>query len=253
MTQPEDEIECAIEVFVRGFCAGKSLTHPYEHVRIGKLWVMRDAPRRNPRNYRKEEWIAYGIEPHEVDAVARRHTRGRFFVCAICGVDESDAPIRAKYKQLGYRLLSTEPLFVHRLARIPRAASPLTIEQVRTQELAQQLGKATRSRPIPAECLMPGAPFRQYVAIDDGEIVGWVRSVNAGESNWCSNMHVRESHRRRGIGTAMLAKMLRGDRAQGVKQSVLLSSHAGALLYPRVGYEQIGLLLILAPKKITRS
>jgi len=251
MAHPPDKIDDAIETFVRGFCAGKSATHPYEHARIGRLWVMRDAPRRNPRDYRKEEWIAHRVEPHEFDAIARRHTRGRFFVCAARGVDESDEPLRAAYRQLGYRLLSTEPLFVHPLTRIPRPASPVTVQQVRTPELAQRFGKATKTRPIPPQHLTAGAPFRQYVALDDGEIVGWVRSVNAGESTWCSNMYVRESHRRRGIGKAMLAKMLRGDRELGAKQSVLLSSHAGALLYPRVGYLQIGLLLIFAPKKTT--
>lgn len=47
----------------------------------------------------------------------------------------------------------------------------------------------------------------------------------------------------------MLAKMLRDDRARGVENSVLLSSHTGALLYPQIGYEQIGTLLLFAPKK----
>src|SRR5439155_15192313 len=117
----------------RGFCAERSRTHPYECFRVGKLWVMRDAPRKNPKNYRKEEWVPYG--------------------------------------------------------------------------------------------------------------------VNAGDSTWCSNMYVRPSHRRRGIGSALLTRMLRDDRARGFKKSVLLSSHTGALVYPRVGYEQIGLLLIFAPKK----
>jgi GNAT superfamily N-acetyltransferase len=253
MTRAEDEIETAIEAFVRGFCATKSQTHPYEHTRIGKLWMMRDAPRRNPRNYRKEEWIAYHVRPDEVDRVARQQTRGRFFVCSISGMDESDEPIRAAYKQLGYRLLSSEPLFIHRLARIPRLAAPAEIEHVRTSELAERFGKASRSRPIPADLLADHAPFRQYVAHDDGEIVGWVRSVDAGDSTWCSNMYVRPAHRRRGIGKAMLAKMLRDDRKLGKKWSVLLSSHAGAMLYPHVGYEQIGLLLIWAPKKASRA
>ena len=47
----------------------------------------------------------------------------------------------------------------------------------------------------------------------------------------------------------MLAKMLRDDRAAGVRQSVLLASKAGALLYPHVGYEQIATLFIFAPTK----
>jgi hypothetical protein len=48
----------------------------------------------------------------------------------------------------------------------------------------------------------------------------------------------------------MLCRMLRDDRARGAQRSVLLASHAGALLYPRVGYEQVGLMFILAPKRV---
>jgi ribosomal protein S18 acetylase RimI-like enzyme len=172
-------------------------------------------------------------------------------------MDESDEELRAGYKGLGYRLLATEGFFVHRLAKIPRAGSPAKLELVKTVEMAARFGKATRSRPIPSEQLpikqkAHDAPFRQYVALDGEKIVGWVRSVVAGDSTWVSNMAVRPTHRRRGIGSAMLAKMLRDDRAAGAKQSVLLASHAGALLYPRVGYEQIGTLLIFAPKRPSR-
>ena len=42
--------------------------------------------------------------------------------------------------------------------------------------------------------------------------------------------------------------MLRGDRKFGAKSSVLLASRAGALLYPKAGYEQIGTLLSFAIK-----
>ena len=38
-------------------------------------------------------------------------SRGRFFICAIRGTDESDAPLRAAYKGMGYRLIGTEPYF----------------------------------------------------------------------------------------------------------------------------------------------
>jgi predicted acetyltransferase len=62
-------------------------------------------------------------------------------------------------------------------------------------------------------------------------------------------MYVSASHRRRGIGWALLAKMLRDDRTRGSKSSVLTASHTGALLYPRVGYERIGTLYMFAPRR----
>src|SRR5262245_45624520 len=155
------EIEHAIEVFVSGFCAQKCATHPYEHFRVGRLWVMRDEARKNPKNYRKEEWIAYHVEPGDVDRAARAQTRGRFFVCAVHGTDETDEALRAGYKELGYRLLVTEGFFVHRLKKIPRSDSPAKIEVVKTAEMAARFGKATRSRPIPDHQLGKDSPFRQ--------------------------------------------------------------------------------------------
>jgi GNAT superfamily N-acetyltransferase len=162
---------------------------------------------------------------------------------------ESDEALRAEYKRLGYRLLVTEPLFVHDLKRIPRAASPAKIARVTTSEMAARFGKATRRRPIPPQDLTSHSAFRQYVALNGERIVGWVRSVKALDSAWVSDMYVLASHRRKGIGYALLTKMLRDDRAAGAKCSVLLSSHTGALLYPKAGYEQIGTLYIFVPKK----
>jgi GNAT superfamily N-acetyltransferase len=242
-------MEFAIEVFVRGHSAGRSRTFPYEASRIGPLWVMRDEPRKNPRDSRKEEWIANGVDAAEVDAIARRHTRGRFFVCAMVGEGQSQEPARSAYKALGYRLLSTEGFFVQPLKRIAKMPSPVAIERVRTPELAARLGKATRTRPIPDSLLARDAPFRQYVALDGEKIVGRVRSVDAVGATWCADMHVNATHRRRGIGQALLCRMLRDDRARASKCSVLTASHTGALLYPRVGYERIGTLLIFAPPK----
>src|SRR5580765_3843561 len=148
MARHSDEIDHALEVFVRGFSAEKSRTWPYEFARVGRAWVMRDAPRKNPRDYRKEEWVAYDFAAREVDAAARKMTRGRFFVCAVRSMVDPEDRLRASYKVLGYRLLSTEPLFVHRLKKIPRAENSIAIERVMTAEMATRFGKATRTRPM---------------------------------------------------------------------------------------------------------
>ncbi|WP_258597058.1 GNAT family N-acetyltransferase [Mesorhizobium sp. AR07] len=210
---------------------------------------MRDAPRKNPRDYRKEEWIAYDVAAEDVDAIARQHARGRFYVGAMIATAEPDQPTRSAYKALGYRLLGTEGFFVRRMGQIPKpppAAVP--IERVRTAELAAWLGKTTRTRPIPDNLLGDDAPFRQYVAIDGADIVGRVRSVDAVGATWCADMFVDPSHRRRGIGQALLLSMLWDDQALGSRCSVLTATHAGALLYPRVGYDRIGTLFMFGPR-----
>lgn len=238
----------AIDVFVRGFTALRSRTHPYLAQRVGKLWRLHDGPRRNPRDLRKDEWVAYGVAPAEVDAAARRHSGGRYCVSTICGVDEPDDALRAEFKQLGYRLMTTEALFVHPLIRIPKAAAPAEIVRLKSPELAAKFAKATHSK-VMTPALLADDALRQYVAVDGKKIVGWVCSIAAGDSRWCANMAVLPSHRRRGIGTALLAKMLRDDRAHGGRQSVLLATHAGAMLYPQVGYRQVAKLFMFVRRR----
>jgi GNAT superfamily N-acetyltransferase len=76
-----------------------------------------------------------------------------------------------------------------------------------------------------------------------------VRSVDAAGATWCADVYVDPAYRQHGIRQALLCRMLRDDRARGSKCSVLTSSHTGALLYPRIGYERIGTLYMFAPTR----
>jgi len=248
MTIAKLEMRSAIEVFVHGYSTDKSRTFPYQVSRVGPLWAMRDAPRKNARDYRGEEWVVHDVAAQEADAVVRQHARPGFAISVAIANDEPDQPVRTAYKALGYRLLRTEGFFVQPLRQIPSPPAAVSIERVQTVERAAQLAKIIRRRPIAADLLGDGAPFRQYVAVDGDAIVGRVRSVDAMGATWCAAMYVEPSHRRRGIGQALMAKMLHDDKAHGSRCSMLLATHAGALLYPRMGYERIGTLLIFAPK-----
>ncbi|RWC55672.1 GNAT family N-acetyltransferase [Mesorhizobium sp.] len=248
MKKANSDIEAAIEVFVHGFSADRSRTFPYEASRVGPLWLMRDAERKNPRDYRGEEWVVHDVAAQEADAVVRQHARPGFAISVVIANEDPDGPTRTAYKALGYRLLRTEGFFVHRLHQIPSPPAVASIERVQTAERAAQLGKIIRRQPIPDDLLGDSAPFRQYVAVDGADIVGRVRSLDAVGATWCSSMYVEPSHRRRGIGQALMSKMLHDDRARGSMYSALAATHAGALLYPRMGYERIGTLLIFAPR-----
>ncbi|WP_246673539.1 GNAT family N-acetyltransferase [Mesorhizobium sp. B2-4-14] len=240
-------------MFVHGYSTGRSRTFPYEASRVGPLWLMRDAERKNPRDYRSEEWVVHDVAAEEADAIVRQHARPGFAVSVVIANDESDGPARTAYKALGYRLLRTEGFFVQPLRWIPSPPALVSIERVRTAERAAQLGKIMRRRPIATDLLGDGAPFRQYVAVEGDDIVGRVRSVDAVGATWCADMYVEPSQRRRGIGKALMAKMLHDDQVRGSRCSVLMATHAGALLYPSMGYERIGMLLIFGPRSRTSS
>lgn len=241
-------LHAAVQSFIAGFTFSRSRTHPYVHERIDNLYVMRDGPRKNAKDYRNEEWVGIApLPPAEIDRVARKHTRGRFAVSYIRGEGVDEMPIRDEFKRLKYRLAHTEPLMIHNLRKIPRFKSTVKVQRVQSMELAEALAKEQRKRPPHESTLAKDSPIRQYVTLDGNEIVGWVASISAGKSTWVSNMYVKLAHRRKGIGKVMLCKLLSDDRKAGAKSVVLLASHTGAMLYPVVGFEQIGMLLLYTP------
>lgn len=246
--------EGAIEVFVRAIAFLRSWTHPCLAETVEGVWVMRDAERRRG-DYRKEEWIAWHQEPAEVDRIARTHTRGRYFIGAFRTKDESDALLREAYRAMGYRLLFREGFFIRDLDGLSRNdfgpfPDRYRIERVKSVEMADRLAKAARSRQIlPEHFTEPNPPVRQYVGLSGQSLAGWVRSVPTGPGSWVSNLFVEAAHRRQGLGGALMAKMLLDDAEAGLETSVLLASHAGAMLYPKLGYRKIGELLIYAPPK----
>lgn len=246
----EDErlLDSALEVFARGICVPRSFTHPYLAEWVDGLWVTRDAPRRRGQ-YRREEWFAHGVTPEQTVRIVKRHTRGQYAICAICACGESDEPIRTEYRALDYRLGFTEPVMVHHLRRIPRIAPPTEIVRVLDAGLATKVNTAARRRQILPEHLTPDAPLRMYVALADGDPVGWVSSAEVDGATWCANLYVKPDFRRRGIGRSLMCRMLRDDRHYGSQLAVLAASHTGALLYPLVGYEQIGTLYSYTPHR----
>jgi len=246
---PAITLSAAIEVFVAGFSFTRSLTHPYVGERIGPLWVMRDAPRKKPADYRVEEWVSTGIAPATVDRLARAHTRGRYALCVIVPIGEEEAPTRAAYRALGYRLGRTEPLMVHDLQTIPRPASPARVHRVLSPDLAARVATARGRRSLSADLLKRDAPLRLYAAECNGEVTGWAERIRCPAGTWCASMFVLPPHRRQGIASALLATLLRDDRASGATCNVLLASHTGAKLYVTLGYRQLGTLLLYTPKR----
>ena len=91
--------------------------------------------------------------------------------------------------------------------------------------------------------------MRLYAALIDGEVVGWVRSIVCRGGSCVSNMEVQPDFRRQKIASALLVKMMRDDRKQGIKASTLTSSKAGAKLYTTLGYQPLGTLLLFTPLK----
>lgn len=241
---------------MHGYGLARSRTHPYLAERVGAAWRLHDAPRRDPRKYRREEWVAHGVEPEVLAQLAKQHSAGWYTICVVRSVDEDSGPIRQAYKELGFRLNTTEPFLHHPLTDLP-VGGPTPIELVISKEQPDRL-RALGGPKISPEAYEPGGRLRQYVAFDEEAPIGWVGSIEVHDgagvmSTWCSDLFVVPEHRRRGIGRSLMARLLLDDRTSGARSSVLSASNAGARLYPGLGYEPIGELLNFTPIRPVRT
>ena len=243
-------LEEATVAFGKGFTYTRSFTHPYEWTRVGKLLVMRDAAR-NSGDYRVEEIVILGIAPEEAVAAIRDYAPKKFAISVLLHPDQPEGQIKDAYKAHGFRLLRREPMMILEPTAQAVPQTNYSLRRVLGQEDADAIARVTGHRAILPEDIHQGdAKLRLYAAFDDCRPVAWVRSVDSGPGiRWVSNMFVQEDHRRKGIARALMTHMLNEDHSFGAKWSVLLASQAGAQLYPHLGYRQIGLLQLFAPKK----
>jgi ribosomal protein S18 acetylase RimI-like enzyme len=237
-------ITAAAEVFLVGFSATRSMTHPYLIRRFDGMAVMEDGPRKRGA-FRTSEYIAVDCSPAKVVAACKGDATGKYAISAIYPGPGPFPEIERRFRDLGCRLMTREPMFTQRGLPAPHRTG-IDVRRVREPAELVKISQAARSRQLnPSELSLPNPTMRLFAAWVDSEPVGWVRSVRCSEeATWVSNLWVNPDYRRQGIGGALMTTMLYDDRDLGFEVSVLLASHAGAMLYPQLGYERIGTLLL---------
>jgi GNAT superfamily N-acetyltransferase len=247
----------AIDVVCNALALIHSITAPSEIVRHGPLWIMRDVNAK-PGKARTEELFTWGVSPDEaVRAVKDYAPRGRYALLPYVKPNDDFDAVRSAYKALGYRALSTETLFVCPLANRKPVISAWESHRVKDMDEMKRVskevfGRATRK--LRPQDLTDARPvMRMYYAEAEGRAVSVARSVMPRRGvTWMHDVRTVQSHRRRGIATALLRQVLDDDAALGSKHSVLLASTAGAYLYPLLGYQLRAILQLYAPLKQTR-
>ena len=197
--------------------------------------MVRDAPRKRG-TYRREEWIAHGVDAEEIhgwlrgtpgasSASARSAPRGN--PTPGCGRISKPSNYRPEFNRTGYGA-STEAHSSRGGPTAHRACSHRrTGGQIEPDDADQ-----TDSAGTP----FPGRSAQAIRRAGRRAAVGWVQSIVVDSATWCSNMHVAPAARRRGIGRALMCRMLRDDRLNGSELAVLTATHTGALLYASIGY-----------------
>lgn len=87
--------------------------------------------------------------------------------------------------------------------------------------------------------------FCYFVGLDDGQAVATASSFVADDVTIVSNVFVRSSHRKRGLGAAMTA--VAANSSTGARLVMLEASAMGAPLYSRIGFELAYYHVRLAP------
>jgi GNAT superfamily N-acetyltransferase len=248
----------AIATFAVTLSTAKSIRHPYvAHDLGGCRWRLADAERPRAADYRSEEWVCLArdvVDTVEQAQVTAR-TPGRWAVSVVLPEGDDDGPLRSTMRARGHRLMTTESMMVRPLAgrgsAVPPAGNcPAAIVKITTPDQGEELRVATRRRPFLPEWIEGERPFlRQFLAHIGDELVGWVGSMRHGDIGSVTNLYVVAAHRRRGVGTALMTRLLTDDKHNGIRASTLLASHSGAMLYPRVGYSRISTLFLYGGKR----
>ena len=81
------------------------------------------------------------------------------------------------------------------------------------------------------------------LALDDGEIIGYVGVWLLGEEGHITNVAVAPEMRRRGVGAALLAELMRiavGRSVRSMTLEVRPSNEAALALYKKFGFRSVG-------------
>ena len=232
----------AVEIFVQAFSQEKSRTYPYVPTQLEPwLWVMQDTPDR--KKARKREVISFLGDPQATVSRVAQEGIGWHFVCEIHSTDVDFETVRAEYKRLGYRAVSTEWLFVHRLDVLPDRNTAIDVVKIESEEVLASIPQTASQK----RKLMAGTT---KFAIHDGQQdLGWVTHIPMLGSSWVSSLWVRPEFRGNRMGRALMTELLHHAKARGEAASVLLATSDGAKLYPKLGYEQIAVLQMFCPAR----
>ena len=169
-------------------------------------------------------------------------------------IGEDDTEVRKEFKALGCRLGATEAFMDNDAPTIDATEPIIPIVRIADQAHADAIGKAWRRKQILSRDIGDDNAIHRVYTIHDGQkYIGSCGSIRVGNSSWISSLYVDADYRRKGLGTALMTRVMSDDRALGITKSVLLASHTGAMLYPQVGFTQLGTLYIYNPPKGIRG
>lgn len=257
-----DALGHAIQTFGKGFATIRSVTSPFEFLPHGHAWLLRDQVPSKSNRYQelvvRSNFASDPMEPERVRTMVEALGE-KACACVLHDLEVEASVVRNAYKAVGFRLITTEPMMALDIDQRATTSIPVHIRRVTSESELESVVKAARRRKVrPGGLIEDDAEIRLFAAWDGDLVVGWLRSVPTERpgcpsggvaTTWGADLYVRPSHRRRGLGRQLMSAMLEEDARLGYRKAVCLASHTGALLYPSMGYRQIGLLQLFSVKR----
>ncbi len=166
-------------------------------------------------------------------------------------VHESDAPMRADVAARGYAVTETTRAMGMALAdvRVPRPELDLA-PPVWPAYVAYLEGVG--APPGLLAGVDPG-PFHLLIARDRGETVATALAFDARDDCGIYNVSTMERARRRGLGTALTARLAHDALERGCTTATLQSTPMAERLYAAVGFRDLGQIIEFGPPRPSRA
>jgi ribosomal protein S18 acetylase RimI-like enzyme len=164
-------------------------------------------------------------------------------------VHESDDAMHAELARRGFRLEETTRAMGMPLEDRSPAAHEADIGAASWSDYVAYLGRDG----APAGVLSGADPraFHVLVARLGGEIVGTGMAFDHAGDCGVFNLGTLEPYRRRGLGTALVARLLRDAFARGNQTATLQSTQIAENVYAAAGFRNLGRILEYVPPRST--
>ena len=230
-----DDVAWMVQAFVEGWfiARGKGCSTLQQE---GTAWHIHYGV---PMGGRDHELFVWQMAPERVRSVAHRLTRGAPHWLGVLQAD--GAELETGYAAANY-IPSVYEMIMHR-PPAPITMTPLPegflLQQVITSAQADWYNRLQKRQAIyPAE--LTDNRLRYYLVYQGMLPVARGRlALLDGGIFTLDGIHTLHTHRRRGVGRAMVTRMIHDAAAAGHPTGILSSSDMGHPLYRQLGYEDI--------------
>lgn len=193
-----------------------------------------------------DDFFVHDCSPADVLAAVRAYKPVPLHFLLL--VDENPDNL-AIYEAAGYRLAYIEYLMARSLDDLPPQSNGYAVRIVQNgDDMARvNAGDIANETWIRPENLQ--SPHFQHCFIEeDGHILARARNwFYSPEITYVTHVLTHPDYRRRGLARTLMLHLLWDSAAHGAKQSVLVASESGDLLYRNLGYSRLAHLSILQP------